>query len=152
MVIFGEKANLKVYVNQYDSVSDIEIPSPSMISFVFSSWIINEFHNISYQLDVQRKTISKEKQDRMKLKQVRNFAWVNFCYRCNCNWCSCFMHFKTFVCLYQSLKGVVTQERDKWQKECVSCDYNRPFPFWVKFWSRQVWTQISSQLERASQN
>ena len=36
-MIFGEKANLKVYVNQYDSVSDIEIPSPSMISFVFSS-------------------------------------------------------------------------------------------------------------------
>jgi hypothetical protein len=29
---------------------------------------------------------------------------------------------------------------------------NRPFPFWVKFWSRQVWTKISSQLERASQN
>jgi hypothetical protein len=29
---------------------------------------------------------------------------------------------------------------------------NRPFPLWVKFWSRQVWTKISSQLERASQN
>jgi hypothetical protein len=29
---------------------------------------------------------------------------------------------------------------------------NRPFPLWVKFWSRQAWTKISSQLERASQN
>jgi hypothetical protein len=29
---------------------------------------------------------------------------------------------------------------------------NRPFPFQVKFWSRQAWTKISSQLERASQN
>ncbi|XP_028399319.1 kinesin-like protein KIF23 [Dendronephthya gigantea] len=38
------------------------------------------------ELDEQRKTISKEKQDRIKLKQT--------------------------------LKGVVTQERDKWQKEC----------------------------------
>jgi hypothetical protein len=29
---------------------------------------------------------------------------------------------------------------------------NRPFPLWVKFWSRYAWTKISSQLERASQN
>jgi hypothetical protein len=29
---------------------------------------------------------------------------------------------------------------------------NRPLPLWVKFWSRQVGTKISSQFERASQN
>jgi hypothetical protein len=34
----------------------------------------------------------------------------------------------------------------------LAFDFNRPFPFWVKFWSRQVWTKILSQLERASQN
>jgi hypothetical protein len=36
-------------------------------------------------------------------------------------------------------------------KNWPSDEDNRPFP-WVKFWSRQVWTKISSQLERASQN
>jgi hypothetical protein len=30
--------------------------------------------------------------------------------------------------------------------------FNRPFPLWVKFWSRYAWVTISSQLERASQN
>jgi hypothetical protein len=29
---------------------------------------------------------------------------------------------------------------------------NRPSPYELKFWSRQAWTKISSQLERASQN
>jgi hypothetical protein len=32
-------------------------------------------------------------------------------------------------------------------KRCID---NRPFPFWVKFWSRQVWIKIS--LKRASQS
>jgi hypothetical protein len=41
-MIFGKK----VYVNQYDSVSDIQIPSRSWL-FVFSSWIINEFQLIN---------------------------------------------------------------------------------------------------------
>jgi hypothetical protein len=34
----------------------------------------------------------------------------------------------------------------------TSVKSNRPFPLWVKFWSRYAWTKISSQLERASQN
>jgi hypothetical protein len=34
----------------------------------------------------------------------------------------------------------------------ISGARNRPFPLWVKFWSRYAWTKISSQLERASQN
>jgi hypothetical protein len=49
--IFGEKIELKVYVNQHEFVSDIQT---LMISFVFSSCIINEFHNVVYYTTIRQ--------------------------------------------------------------------------------------------------
>jgi hypothetical protein len=41
-MIFGEKIELKVYVNQHTNSFTV------IISFVFSLWIINEFHNDNF--------------------------------------------------------------------------------------------------------
>jgi hypothetical protein len=41
-------SEVKVYANQHDFISDTQ----TSISFVFSSWIINEFHKSKYMYEI----------------------------------------------------------------------------------------------------